>query len=118
MMGLTYLPAALADLREIALYIAEDNPDRAVSFVNALRIKAAEIIERPASFAARDDLAPGFARIAGGTLWSLPHPLPSRGRWCRDCAGTARCPRSAQGLKYMNSTCGIERQFSRRPRLQ
>ena len=33
MMGLTYLPAALADLREIALYIAEDNPDRAVSFV-------------------------------------------------------------------------------------
>jgi toxin ParE1/3/4 len=60
---LTYLPAALADLREIAFYIAEDNPDRAVSFVDALKRKAAETVERPASFAARDDLAPGL-RVA------------------------------------------------------
>ena len=43
MTRLTYLPAALADLREIALYIAEDNPDQAVSFVDALKRKAAEV---------------------------------------------------------------------------
>lgn len=63
MMRLTYLPAAVADLREIALYIAEDNPGRAISFVDALRAKAAETVERPASFTARDDLAPGL-RVA------------------------------------------------------
>ena len=63
MTRLTYLPAALADLREIAVYIADDNPDRAVSFVDELRARAAETAERPASFAARDDLAPGL-RVA------------------------------------------------------
>lgn len=63
MTRLAYLPAAVADLREIALYIAEDNPERAISFVDALRAKAAETVERPASFAAREDLAQGL-RVA------------------------------------------------------
>lgn len=60
MKRLVYLPEALADLKAITLYIAEDNPDRATSFVNELRDKAAQTIERPGSFPARDDLAPGL----------------------------------------------------------
>ena len=63
MTRLTYLPVAVADLWETALYIAEDNPERAISFVDALRAKAAETVERPASFAAREDLAQGL-RVA------------------------------------------------------
>jgi toxin ParE1/3/4 len=35
-----YLPAALAHLKAITLYIADDNPDRAASFVEELRAKA------------------------------------------------------------------------------
>jgi toxin ParE1/3/4 len=60
MMRLIYLPAALADLKAIALFIAEDNPDRAASFVDELRRKATDIVERPASYPARDELSLGL----------------------------------------------------------
>lgn len=63
MKRLIYLPAALADLKAVTLYIAEDNPGRATSFVDELRDKAAQTAERPGSFPARDDLAPGL-RVA------------------------------------------------------
>lgn len=63
MKRLLYLPAALADLKAITLYIAADNPDRATSFVNALRDKAAQTAERSGSFPLRKDLAPNL-RVA------------------------------------------------------
>jgi toxin ParE1/3/4 len=63
MTRLAYLPAALADLKAITLYIAEDNPDRAITFVEELRAKAQQALERPESFPARDDLSPGL-RVA------------------------------------------------------
>lgn len=63
MTRLSYLPAALADLKAITLYIAEDNPDRALTFVDELRAKAKQALERPESFPARDDLSPGL-RVA------------------------------------------------------
>lgn len=55
-----YSPAAQADLHSIAIYIAEDNPDRAVSFIDELRAVAQSAAERPASFSERGDLAPGL----------------------------------------------------------
>lgn len=60
MKRLAYLPAALEDLRAIATYIAEDDPDRALSFIAELQDKAAQAAERPESFPARDDLAAGL----------------------------------------------------------
>lgn len=63
---LTYLPAALADLKAITLYIAEDNLDRALSFVHELQAKAQHTAERPESFPARDDLAPGLRAARHG----------------------------------------------------
>lgn len=63
MTRLIYLPAALADLRAITLYIADDSPERAGSFVDALRKTAVQTAERPRSFPAREDLAPGL-RVA------------------------------------------------------
>lgn len=62
-MRLVYLPEALADLKAIAVFIAEDNPERAASFVDELRSKATEIVGRPASFPARDELSVGL-RVA------------------------------------------------------
>ena len=60
MKPLSCLPAALDELRAIATYIAEDNPDRAVSFIAELRDKATQAAERPERFPARDDLATGL----------------------------------------------------------
>ena len=66
MKRLTFSPAARADLLEIGLYIAEDSPERAVSFIIELEGKAKRAAERPASFPARDDVAEGLRAIAHG----------------------------------------------------
>lgn len=63
MTRLTYLPAAREDLAAITSYIADDDPDRAETFVAELRARAGEAAERPRTFPARDDLAPGL-RVA------------------------------------------------------
>jgi toxin ParE1/3/4 len=53
-------PAARDDLRGIALYIAEDNPERAESFVAELEAGFAALGERPLSFPEKDDISPGL----------------------------------------------------------
>jgi toxin ParE1/3/4 len=58
-----FSPDAKADLEEIADYIAEDNPVRAISFVEELRKKALNIRFAPRAYPRRDDL-PGSLRIA------------------------------------------------------
>jgi len=50
---LTFSPAACADLLAIARYNAEDNPERALSFVAELEARAAQAGERPGSFPVR-----------------------------------------------------------------
>ena len=66
MKRLTFSPAARADLLAIARHIAEDNPDRALSFVAELEAKAAQATERPGSFPAREDIVPGLRSIVHG----------------------------------------------------
>lgn len=66
MKRLVFAPAARADLVAIALYIAEDNPDRAASFVTELEVKAHQAAERPASFPARDDVSAGLRAARHG----------------------------------------------------
>lgn len=63
MKPLGFAPAARDDLDAIALYIAEDNPERALTFVAELETKAGQAAERPESFPARDELAPGLRSI-------------------------------------------------------
>jgi toxin ParE1/3/4 len=46
---------ARRDLTEIARHIAEDNPSRALSFVDELTTKFRVIAERPLSFPAREE---------------------------------------------------------------
>lgn len=48
------------DLRGIGEYIARDNPKRANSYVAELSARIREIAERPLSFPAREDIAPGL----------------------------------------------------------
>jgi toxin ParE1/3/4 len=49
---------ARRDLAEIARHIAEDNPSRALSFVDELSAKFRTIAERPLSFPARAEWHP------------------------------------------------------------
>jgi toxin ParE1/3/4 len=51
---LVFSPAARDDLIEIGLYIAQDSPDRAESFVAELEAVAQRVAERPGSFPIRE----------------------------------------------------------------
>jgi toxin ParE1/3/4 len=53
-------PAAERDLEEIADYIAQDNPRRALSFIAELRQTAADIKSNPLAWPERSDLLPGL----------------------------------------------------------
>jgi toxin ParE1/3/4 len=63
---LAFAPEARSDLIEIARYIAEDNPERAITFVDELEAKARQTAERPRSFPARDDVSPGLRAVRHG----------------------------------------------------
>jgi toxin ParE1/3/4 len=47
--------SARKDLRDIATYIARDNPQRAVSFIQELNETIRHVAERPLIFAVRDE---------------------------------------------------------------
>ena len=60
MKRLVFSSQAKSDLREIALYVADDNPSRAKTFVMELRARAKAAAERPLTFPARDDIGAGL----------------------------------------------------------
>lgn len=60
MSRLVILPAARDDLSEISDFIAQDNPERAISFLAEIEARMLQAAERPESFPARDDLYEGL----------------------------------------------------------
>jgi toxin ParE1/3/4 len=54
---------AEADLEEIALFIAQDNPTRALSFAGEIRAKCLGIAENPALYRLREEYGAGV-RVA------------------------------------------------------
>jgi toxin ParE1/3/4 len=76
MKPVAFSPAARADLASIALYIADDDPDRAESFVAELVERAKAIAERPTSFPTRDDISPGLRRARHGRYLIFFRDLP------------------------------------------
>ena len=63
---LVILPAAQADLIEIGDFIAQDNPERALSFLAVIEAKVHQAAERPESFPARDDVRKGLRSARHG----------------------------------------------------
>jgi toxin ParE1/3/4 len=59
-------PRAVADLEEIAEYIARDNPLRAASFIAELEAKCRSAAASPDLYVARDDLAPSLRMAVRG----------------------------------------------------
>ncbi len=66
MARLVILPAARADLIEIADFIAQDEPRRALSFVAEIEARMREAAKRPGSFPARDELHEGLRAARHG----------------------------------------------------
>ena len=66
MKRLVFAPAANEDLLTIGAYIAEDNPDRAESFVAELEATALRIAERLRSFPSRDEISDGLGVAVHG----------------------------------------------------
>ena len=63
---LLILPAARADLIEIGDFIAQDNPERALSFLAEIEAKMQDASERPESFPARGDVCAGLRSARHG----------------------------------------------------
>lgn len=72
---LIFSPVAVADLDEIADYIARDNPIRAVSFVAELETRCRGIAEAPELYPLRPDLALGIRMAAHGRYLLLYRDL-------------------------------------------
>lgn len=83
MKRLGFAPEARADLVAIGLFIAEDSPERAASFVAELEAKAIQAAERPRSFPARDDLSPGLRAVGHGRYVLFFRELPDEVRVVR-----------------------------------
>lgn len=66
MKRLSFAPLARDDLEAIGLYIAEESPERALTFVAELKDVARQAAERPRSFPSREDLAPELRKIVHG----------------------------------------------------
>lgn len=60
MLGLLFSRLALQDLEEIGDYIAQDNPGRAVSFVQELRDQSVKICGHPQVYPLRPELGTGI----------------------------------------------------------
>jgi toxin ParE1/3/4 len=59
-MNLLFSPAAEADLEDIALYIAADDPVRALGFVEELEAACAILAEHPRAGMARPEVGAGL----------------------------------------------------------
>ena len=64
-MRLAFTPNAQTDLMAIGEYIARDNPERALSFVDELFARCQRISEHPTAFRQREEL--------GGAVRCAPH---------------------------------------------
>ena len=66
MIRLTFSPDADADLEEIGDFIAEDNPDAAIAFVQRLRRRCHDLLTFSAVGRKRDEIRTGYRSVTEG----------------------------------------------------
>ena len=87
-----FSPAAREDLLAIGLYIAEDNPYRADSFVAELEAKVSSIGASPQSFPMRNDVSPGLRCAIHGRYLIFFRDLAHEVRIIRILHGSRNLP--------------------------
>ena len=65
-MDVTISQAAELDLEDIALYIAQDNPMRALTFTDELQVRAKGLVNAPFKGTERNHLASGLRLLPHG----------------------------------------------------
>ncbi len=93
MKRLTLAPAARDDLVTIGLYIADDSPARAESFIAELEAKARHLAEWPGSYPPRDDISPGLRAAVHGRYLLVYRDLEDEVRIVRIVHGARDLPR-------------------------
>lgn len=73
-------------------HLAEDDPNRVLSFVAELEQKAALAAERPASFRERSDIAPGLRVVVHGRYLIFFRELAEEVPSCGSCTAPATFP--------------------------
>jgi len=90
-MTLVFAPKAEQDLEEIGDYIARDNPERALSFVEEIEQHCYRVAETPTAFPERDDIAQGLRMAVHGKYLILYRILT-------DCVQIVRVVHGARNL--------------------
>ena len=93
MKRLVFAPLARDDLMSIGLYIADENPERAETFIAELEAKARQATERPLSFPERSDISPGLRAAIHGRYLLLFRDLGDEVRIVRVLHGARDLPR-------------------------
>lgn len=88
MTRLTYTEQSKQDLVEIGLYIAEDNPRRAMSFVRELKAQCRKITNAPKGYRARPELGQGIRFCAYGNYIVIFYEEPGLVRIVRILHGS------------------------------
>jgi toxin ParE1/3/4 len=76
MTRLAYTPQSRGDLNDIGLYIAKDNPRRAVSYVRELRAQCRKITQAPQAYRPRTELGKGMRSCTHGNYVVLFYEEP------------------------------------------
>lgn len=66
MTRLIFSPGSESDLEEIGDFIAKDNPDIAISFVERLRRRCRDLVPFPMAGRKRDEIRPGYRSVTEG----------------------------------------------------
>lgn len=64
-------PRALADLEEIAGYVATENPQAAARLLVAIERRCQQLVSQPWLGVARDDIGPGIRYLVAGRYLAL-----------------------------------------------
>ncbi len=104
-------PQAVADLEEIADYIARDNTLRAASFLAELEAKCRDVAATPELYPIRADLAPGLRMAVHGRYLVFYRDLPGE-----DTVRVERVLHGARNLpRLLQTTDGLTQHPHRHP---
>jgi len=73
-MGVLFTPLAETDLEEIGDYIAQDNPARALTFIQDIRAQCQKVGKSPLAYRARPELEDGIRSCPFGNYVILYRP--------------------------------------------
>lgn len=76
MIQLVFTTQSKNDLKDIGFYIAQDNPNRAISYVRDLRVQCRKITDAPQAYRSRPELGKSIRSCVHGNYTIFFHEEP------------------------------------------